>query len=149
MSQSDSPNTITSENETLEITVNRPRKFFPHPNQLTIAVGEGSNRHLESIVPFVQPTQYVDVIDIGQNKSLQKDVTQFFYNKTLKWIHKYPEFAHLKKYYNFLRQSKGFEYIYGLLRLFVRHSKANWYDLRSRLNYPIIKNFIRHKIGNI
>lgn len=125
------------------------RNFFPHPNQLTITTGEGTNRRFESIPITRQsiiPTQYQDV---GNDKNLQYDVTNFFYNKVLKWIKKYHDFKHLEKYYNFLKESSGKKYIYDLLRLFVKKSAANWYDLRSPQNYGIIKDFLKHKIGNI
>ena len=36
-----------------------------------------------------------------------------------------------------------------MLRLFVKYSRANWYDLRDDINYTIIKKYLRKKIGNI
>ena len=41
------------------------------------------------------------------------------------------------------------KYIYDLLRLFVKKSAANWYDLRDRQNYDIVKKYLKSKIGNI
>jgi len=125
------------------------RKFFPHPNQITISMGEGENRRLES-VPIVQQTiAPVQFQDVGENKYLQSEVTNFFYQKVLKWIKEYPEFSHLKKHYNFLKGSNGKDYIYNLLRLFIKKSAANWYDLRDASNYQIVKDYLKYKIGNI
>jgi hypothetical protein len=125
------------------------RKFFPHPNQITIAVGEGENKRLESI-PIIQHVQTpVQVQDVGDDKYLQTSVTDFFYEKVLKWVKSYPDFSHLKKHYNFLKGPNGKPYIYNLLRLFVKKSAANWFDLRDNNNYVIIKDFLKYKIGNI
>ena len=125
------------------------RKFFPHPNQITITTGEGNTRRFESIPITRQSTIPVQYQDVGNDTNLQSDVTNFFYNKVLKWIKTYNDFKHLKKYYNFLKELSGKKYIYNLLKLFVKKSAANWYDLRSIQNYGIIKDFLKHKIGNI
>lgn len=125
------------------------QNFFPHPNQLTVVRGEGNEKRLYSVpiqVPYTIPTPYQDV---GDNPNLQSDVTNFFYIKVLKWIKEQPDFKHLKKHLTFLNGTKGKIYIYDMLRLFVKYSKANWYDLRDDINYAIIKKYLRKKIGNI
>lgn len=125
------------------------QNFFPHPNQLTVVRGEGNDKRLYSVpiqAPYTIPTPYQDV---GDNPSLQSDVTNFFYIKVLKWIKEQPDFKHLKKHLTFLNGTKGKVYIYDMLRLFVKYSKANWYDLRDDINYTIIKKYLRKKIGNI
>ena len=125
------------------------QNFFPHPNQLTVVRGEGNDKRLYSVpiqAPYTIPTPYQDV---GDNPSLQSDVTNFFYIKVLKWIKEQPDFKHLKKHLTFLNGTKGKVYIHDMLRLFVKYSKANWYDLRDDINYTIIKKYLRKKIGNI
>ena len=125
------------------------QNFFPHPNQLTVVRGEGNDKRLYSVpiqAPYTIPTPYQDV---GDNASLQSDVTNFFYIKVLKWIKEQPDFKHLKKHLTFLNGTKGKVYIYDMLRLFVKYSKANWYDLRDDINYTIIKKYLKKKIGNI
>lgn len=125
------------------------QNFFPHPNQLTVVRGEGNEKRLYSVpiqAPYTIPTPYQDV---GDNPNLQSDVTNFFYIKVLKWIKEQPDFKHLKKHLTFLNGTKGKVYIYDMLRLFVKYSKANWYDLRDDINYAIIKKYLRKKIGNI
>jgi len=124
----------------------RKHNFFPHPNQLTITNSEG---RLESLPINNQPLTPVQYQDVGDNPNLQSDVTIFFYKKVLKWINNYDDFRHLKKHYNYLNGPSGNEYIYNLLRLFVKKSKANWYDLRDQKNYKIIKKYLKSKIGNI
>jgi len=125
------------------------QNFFPHPNQLTVVRGEGNEKRLYSVpiqAPYTIPTPYQDV---GDNPNLQSDVTNFFYIKVLKWIKEQPDFKHLKKHLTFLNGTKGKVYIYDMLRLFVKYSKANWYDLRDDINYTIIKKYLKKKIGNI
>ena len=61
----------------------------------------------------------------------------------------HPDFKHLKKHFNFLNGSKGKKYIYNMLRLFVKYSKANWFDLRDEKNYDLIKQYLKNKIANI
>lgn len=124
------------------------QNFFPHPNQLTVAMGEGNNKKLYSVPINPQPTTPVQYQDVGDDPNLQSQVTQFFHQKVLKWIKEYSDFKHLKKHFKFLND-KGEEYIYNLLKLFVRKSKANWYDLRDPKNYDNIKQYLKNKIGNI
>ena len=130
-------------------TTEGTRKFFPHPDQLTVSMGEGENRRLYSIPINQQPQTPIQYQDVGNDPRLQSQVTDFYHEKVLKWINEYPEFKHLKKYYNFLKRTKGRDYIYNMLRLFVKKSKANWYDLKDKINYDIIKKYLNQKIGNI
>jgi hypothetical protein len=124
------------------------QNFFPHPNQLTVAMGEGNNKKLYSIPINPQPTTPIQYQDVGDDPNLQSQVTKFFHEKVLKWIKEYPDFKHLKKHLKFLND-KGEKYIYNLLKLFVRKSKANWYDLRDPKNYDNIKQYLKNRIGNI
>lgn len=124
------------------------QNFFPHPNQLTVAMGEGNNKKLYSVPINPQPTTPVQYQDVGDDPNLQSQVTKFFHQKVLKWIKEYSDFKHLKKHFKFLNK-KGEEYIYNLLKLFVRKSKANWYDLRDPKNYDNIKQYLKNRIGNI
>ncbi len=127
----------------------RPLKFFPHPDQITLNVGKDGETKLQSFVPYTPTVQNVRYQDVGENKFLQNDVTNFYYSKVLKWVKSYPEFSHLKKHYSFLKSEKGPEYIYYLLKLFVKRSAANWYDLRDANNYPVVKDFLRYKIAAV
>jgi len=124
------------------------QNFFPHPNQLTVAMGEGNNKKLYSVPINPQPTTPIQYQDVGDDPNLQSQVTKFFHEKVLKWIKEYSDFKHLKKHLKFLND-KGEKYIYNLLKLFVRKSKANWYDLRDPKNYDNIKQYLKNKIGNI
>jgi len=124
------------------------QNFFPHPNQLTVAMGEGNNKKLYSVPINPQPTTPIQYQDVGEDPNLQSQVTKFFHEKVLKWINEYPDFKHLKKHLKFLND-KGEKYIYNLLKLFVRKSKANWYDLRDPKNYDNIKQYLKNRIGNI
>ena len=125
------------------------QNFFPHPNQLTVVRGEGNEKRLYSVPIQPQSTMVTQYQDVGDDPNLQSDVTDFFYKKVLKWIKEQPDFKHLKKHLTFLNGTKGKVYIYDMLRLFVKYSKANWYDLRDDINYAIIKKYLKKKIGNI
>ena len=99
------------------------RKFFQHPNQLTVITGDGDDKRFESIPINNQPSMPIYYQDVGGDKNLQSDVTKFFQKKVLKWINKYDSFKHLKKHYDFLKESSGEKYIYNMLRLFVKKVK--------------------------
>jgi hypothetical protein len=104
----------------------RVRKYYPPP-------------------PFLYTT--FEYQDVGTNMKYRTEVTDFFYQKVLKWIQSYKEFSHLKKHLPFLKSNEGFKYIYELLRLFTKKSNINWFDLRD--NYPVVKDFLRFRIGNV
>ena len=99
-------------------------------------------------VPKLDPLP-IEVQDIGLDKDLQKSVLDFFYYKVLKWIPDYKDFAFAKKHMKLLKSKKGYAYIYSLLDLYVKNSRANWYDLRDPGNYDNIKNFIKHKLSEL
>ncbi len=86
----------------------------------------------------------VEYIDLNKDKNLRRKVTEFFYKKVLKWVSKYPEFKHLKKYSKKLESAEGFEIVYQLIRHFIKSYNINWYDLRDY--YVIFKDFLRVKL---
>ena len=122
-------------------------KFYPPPGEMIYK--DPKSGRLDSVAPYYQPYLYQPSVDVGQDINLQNNVAIFFHTKILKWIDINPDFKHLKKYNNFLKSEKGIKYIKTLLKLFVRNSRANWYDLRDEYNYPIVKKYLNHKIGNI
>jgi hypothetical protein len=85
--------------------------------------------------------------NINKDKRLRYNVTEFYYNKIIKWI-KTQEFFHkYQKLLPFLKTKKGFKYVYTLLRIFVRRTELNWYDLKE--NYESIKDFLRLELSTI
>ena len=82
------------------------------------------------------------------DKDLQKDVTKYFYKKTLKWLGDDHEFSSLKKQLDFIKSEKGLKYIKTLLKLFMKKHKAKWYELRED-NYDDVKEFIRTHLKSI
>jgi len=103
-----------------------PRKYYP--------------------VPPVPPIS-IEYQDIGKNMNLRKDVTKYYLTNLIQWIEKDKNFKHLKKHLRSLKSKDGLEIIYNLLRLYVKNGKANWYDLRDSNNSPVIKDYLRYKIG--
>ncbi len=74
------------------------------------------------------------------------EITDYFHNKTLKWIKEDHEFASLKKHLKYLKTVKGYAFIRKTLKSFVKTNKINWYDLRTKNNYDDIKEHIRLKM---
>ena len=99
--------------------------------------------------PYLESPYKYDVEDIGDNEDLKEDVTDFFYNKTLKWLDKDIEFAKVKKTKKILKTKKGKTYIYKILSSFVKKNRVNWYELRSEKNFEDVKDYIRLKLGSL
>ena len=99
-------------------------KFFPPP-------------------PFIE--RVVRYQDVNNDKNLRKNVTTDFYNKTIKTISKDKEYKHLKKYLKKLKSDVGYEIVYKIIKIFVKNTEMNWYDLRSK--YDLVLRFILYKLG--
>jgi hypothetical protein len=99
--------------------------------------------------PYLESPYRYDVEDIGDNEDLKEDVTEFFYNKTLKWLDKDIEFAKVKKTKKILKTKKGESYIYKILGSFVKKNNVNWYELRDEKNFEDVKDHIRLKLGSL
>lgn len=82
--------------------------------------------------------------NVNSDLHLRKEVTNFFHRKVIKWIENYPEFATHKSKLNFLESVEGQMHIYNLLRIFIKKSGINWYDLRD--NYSIVKEYLNSKL---
>jgi hypothetical protein len=82
--------------------------------------------------------------DVGKDKSLRMDVTDFFQKKVVKWMDEYPEFKKHKSKKQFIQSHDGKIFIYNLLNKFIHNSNINWFDLRD--NYSIIKQFISNNL---
>ncbi len=82
--------------------------------------------------------------NVNSDLHLRKEVTNFFHRKVIKWIENYPEFAAHKSKLNFLESVEGQMHIYNLLRIFIKKSGINWYDLRD--NYSIVKEYLNSKL---
>ncbi len=101
------------------------------------------NPYLES--PYLRQ----DIQDVGDNFELQEDLTDFFYEKTLKWLDKDLEFNKVKKTKKVLKSKKGRPYINKILKSFVKKNKVNWYELRDEKNYDDVKDYIRNKLNSL
>ena len=111
-------------------------------------MNDNSNKRiLKYFIPPPIVTNVVEYYDVNSDPRLRKNVTSFFYKKTLKWIKNYNEFSHLKNKLPELESKKGYKIIYNLLREFVKRGENNWFDLRD--HYDIIKDYIRYKLGKI
>ena len=91
-------------------------------------------------VPPVTPAVY-EYQNVNKDVNLRKNVTQFFHHKVLKWM---KTESKLKS--KSLNSIDGQMYIYHLLKLFIRKSRINWYDLRD--NYSLIKEYLIKKLSS-
>ena len=98
--------------------------------------------------PYLESTKY-NIQDIGDNIDLQEDITNFFYKKTLKWLTNDIEFNKIKKVLKIMKTQKGEDYIYKILKSFVKKNKINWYELRNDKNYDDVKDYIRQKLSSL
>jgi RNA polymerase-interacting CarD/CdnL/TRCF family regulator len=88
--------------------------------------------------------------DVGKNKTLRKDVVEYYQNKIQKWIKKYSEFKKYKNKQNKIISKSGFKFIYKTLKRFLqKNTKLNWYDLRDKNVYEDIKEFFETKLKNL
>lgn len=87
-----------------------------------------------------------DIPDVGQDHKLQKDVTNYFHQKIIKWLTKSHEFNKLKHHLKFFKSNKGSSTTHKLLRLYVKKFNKNWYELRDDANYDDVKEYIRTKL---
>jgi hypothetical protein len=99
--------------------------------------------------PYLESPFRHEVQDVGDNEELKEDVTDFFYNKTLKWLEKDIEFTKVKKTKKVMKTIKGESYIYKILNSFVKKNRVNWYELRSEKNFEDVKDYIRLKLGSL
>lgn len=83
--------------------------------------------------------------DINKDQRLREEVTNFFLNKTIKWVTNYSEFKNSKYLLPKLKTDVGYELIYNVLRQFIKKNNYNWYDLRN--NYELVKDFIRYRLN--
>jgi hypothetical protein len=105
----------------------------------------------EKIKTYFIPPMYNQRVyeyqNINKDKRLRFDMTQFYYIKIIKWIENEEFFSKYKKLLPFLKTNKGFKYVYTLLRIFIKRTKVNWYDLKD--NYEVVKDFLQHKLTSI
>jgi hypothetical protein len=83
--------------------------------------------------------------DVNKDPQLRYEVTNFFVNKTIKWIKEYNEFKNVKHLLVKLKTNVGYELIHNILRQFIKKNNCNWYDLRN--NYELVKDFIRFRLN--
>ena len=83
--------------------------------------------------------------DVNTDPILRENITNFFLNKTIKWINSYSEFKNSKYLLPKMKTNVGYELIYNILRQFVKKNNCNWYDLRN--NYELVKDFIRYRLN--
>jgi len=99
-------------------------------------------RQFWPINTFVETTYKYQ--NVNHDYNLRKNVTLYFHDKVLIWIHSDDRYNKFEKIYSKLSRTDGKKYIYYLLKYFVKKSKLNWYELRSNRN--IIKDYLYKKI---
>ena len=102
--------------------------------------------NLYFVPPPIIPVSY-EYQNLNKDSQLRENQTVFFYKKTIKWIKNYKNFSHLKNKLKIIKSNKGKQIIYNLLKLFIKNTNINWYDLKD--NYLTIKDFLKYKLGSI
>jgi len=69
--------------------------------------------------------------NINVDPKLQKDVTDWYYDKLFDWIEDERPFKDLKKEKKYLQSKDGYKLVYKVLKHLVKKNNTNWYDLRS------------------
>ena len=135
-----SPKSVTQHDILTLIALNSIAENIRDANRITV---KQYNPYLES------PYSKYDIQDVGDNFELQEDLTDFFYQKTLKWLDKDLEFNKVKKTKKIIKSKKGRVYINKILKAFVKKNKVNWYELRDEKNYDDVKEYIRTKLNSL
>ena len=104
-----------------------------------------NNKVKTYFIPPLYTERVYEYQNINKDKRLRFDMTQFYYNKIIKWIQNDDFFNKYKKMLPFIKSDKGFKYVYTLLRIFTRRTKLNWYDLKD--NYQVVKDFFQRKLN--
>ena len=97
------------------------------------------------VPPPIIPTLR-EKIDINKDKDLRKQVTDFFYRKSKKWMEDDNDFKKTKKNLSLIKSNEGYNIIYQLIRKFVKKYKVNWYDIR-KYHYSLIKKYLKKKLS--
>jgi len=82
------------------------------------------------IPPPLSPSPFT-YQSVNNDKKLQKDVTEYYYNNLFDWIETDRLFKPLKKERKFLETKDGLKLVYKVLKHLVKKNKSNWFDLRS------------------
>lgn len=88
---------------------------------------------------------YYKYQNVNADKNLQKMVTEKFLDKVIYWIKNDKQYKKYKKLYKNFHSDKGYRIIYNLLRLFIKKTNANWYDLSDM--EPLIKDYLEYKLN--
>lgn len=80
---------------------------------------------------------YRKTIDINNNEGLRERVTLYFLNRIIDIVD-YTQHKYLKKHKKMINSKKGYKIIYNILRIYIKKTGSNWYDLRD-LESDVIK----------
>jgi hypothetical protein len=97
------------------------------------------------IRPLLVKQPYVELTyayqNINSNPRIKKEITDFFYNKVIKWINSDDDFKQYKhgKFVSSSSIDKEI-YIYKLLKHLIKKTNLKWYELRD-YNYKFVKKY--------
>jgi hypothetical protein len=135
-----------------------PRQSDSKPDLLTLIALNNLNETLRDSLkpktvlhnPYLQsPFLKQEIQNIGNDEYLQDDVTEYYYNKTIKWIQNEHEFGKAKKHLKFIKSKKGFPYLKKVLTSFVKKTGKNWYELRDDDTKDDVQEYIRMKLVSL
>ena len=101
------------------------------------------DRPLTYFVPPPIITSTLTYQNVNKDPELRKNMTEFFLNKSIKWVTTDKSFKHLKKILHLLKSKDGYKIIYNILRNYINQNEANWYDLKQ-VHYEIVKDYLKY-----
>lgn len=98
------------------------------------------------IYNFIAPQKsYTRIVyeyqDLNKDPKVHDQIINFFQKKIIKWMNNNL----IKKNIDFIKSKEGYEYIYRLIRKFVKKENVKWYELREK-NYVLIKDYFIRKL---
>ena len=155
---STSSGTVTTDSDTQTDNLYSPFSLKQPDSKMDMITLIALNNFNESIKQSLKPNQNLynqnlniqlfkeETQNIGNDKNLQDDVTEYYQKKTIKWIKNEYEFSKAKKQMNFVKSNKGLQYLKKILLSYVKKNNKNWYELRDKETKYDIQELIRLKL---
>ena len=97
---------------------------------------------------YYQPTyipSYHKYQNVNADRELQEMVTNFYLDETIEWLTQEKSFRSAKKHLKAIKGTNGYDIIQSILKLYIRKTGANWYDLKR--DYASVKDYFYRKLN--
>jgi len=82
--------------------------------------------------------------NLNADRELQETVTNFYLDETIEWLTHEKSFRSAKKHLKAIKGTNGYDIIRSILKLYIRKTGANWYDLKR--DYASVKDYLYRKL---